>query len=118
MTRDLQYAQRHPEFGQRYQVAFSDPVSRAVYAVIDRSIYGHRMAPGERANSADVVKVVMGGENRRKRELLVRKVLEHGFGITGVDDCRVAAAADAPDIVVPESRDWYDLKRLAHNLRS
>ena len=54
----------------------------------------------QRSDPADMIVVVVGGEDRRELEVFGREICEHGVRIPGIDDDGTGAIADAPDIVV------------------
>ena len=70
-----------------------------------RAEHRHGESRQQRRDAADVVAVVMGDEYRRQPEALAIEVLEHRVGIAGVDDGRVAARAQQPNVVVAEGGD-------------
>jgi len=91
------------EFGQFDAFAAGERVAHAGDVLQRRAEYGNGKAGEKFRQAADVVAVMMGDENGAEAVAALRKVIEHGRGIAGVDHRDTAPAAQQPDVVVVES---------------
>ena len=68
----------------------------------------------ELGDAADVVGMVMRGEDRGEPEFFARKVVEHGMRLAGIDDCGVGRVAQRPDVVILERPQWDNVRHDIH----
>ena len=94
--------QRDADFGQLEAFAAGQRVRHAGDVLQRRAEHGHGPAGGEFRDAADVIAVVVGGEDGAEAVAAVREVRDHRRRIAGIDHRDMAVGAQQPDVVVVE----------------
>ena len=107
---NVEHRELDAERREAHLVAAADRMRESGDRLVARPIDGNAVALQQLGDAADVVGVVVGGEDRGELELLAREIVEHRLRLAGIDHRGMARVAQRPDIVVLERFDWNDLE--------
>ena len=105
---NVEHGERDAELRHAHPVSFRDRMSERRDRLAARAVGRHVILPAQLGDAADVIGVVVRGEDRRERKLLALQVLEHRARFAGIHDRGVRASTQRPDVVVLERVDRND----------
>ena len=117
MSGDIEHVERTADAAHVDHVIFRECARARGNRLAGRTVDRRPVPLGELAHAAHMVAVVVGGKDLRDRETLALHVVEHGHRIARVDDRRLRALAQHPDVVVAECGD-RDNRRHGRIFRS
>ena len=81
-----------------------------------RTVHWDAAAGEQIGDPADVIGVMMGGEDGAQFQPLALQVIQHGLRIAGIDHCGVMTVAQGPDVIVLEcaQRNDFEIAGIGH----
>jgi hypothetical protein len=105
MTRDVEHREGDAELRDRHRIALGDRMGERRDGFVLWSIHRHAIFFQKLRDAADVVGMVMRGEDRGELELLALQIVEHRPRLAGIHHRGVRRVAQRPDVVVLERSD-------------
>src|SRR5437660_1244286 len=115
---DVEHREAHPKLGDADAIAFTERLRERRNRLVARAVYRNAVVLHELRDAADVVRMMVRGEDRRELELLAPEIVEHRPRLAGVDDRGMRLVAQRPDVVVFERFDGHDFHVDATTLRA
>ena len=108
MAGDIEHPQVQAYAGHFNGVAFPQCPRDAGNLLARRAEHRYVILRQQIGVAADVIRVMVGRQNRGEPQALVRQIIKDRMSIAGVDDNGSGSAAQTPDIVVLECADSND----------
>src|SRR5204862_3456099 len=100
----------HAKLRDADAIAFTEGLRERRDRLVLRPVHRYASVLQQLGDAADVVRVMMRGENRGELEALAREIVEHRPRLAGIDDRGMRVVAQRPDIVVFERSNWINAR--------